>query len=68
MEQTVCTAEFFWTALEDVHPTLEMLEVNLLRAFCDLNSYTLPGINMEVKNHLFVVENGLPRGHSPLPC
>ena len=30
--------------------------------------FTLPGTNMEVENHLFVVENGLPRGHSPLPC
>ena len=29
---------------------------------------TLPKTNMEVENHLFVVENGLPRGHSPLPC
>ena len=29
---------------------------------------TLPGTNMEVENHLFVVENGLQRGHSPLPC
>ena len=28
---------------------------------------TLPETNMEVENHLFVVENGLPRGHSPLP-
>ena len=23
---------------------------------------------MEVENHLLVVENGLPKGHSPLPC
>ena len=29
---------------------------------------TLPGTNMEVENQLFVVENGLPTGHSPLPC
>ena len=29
---------------------------------------TLQKTNMEVENHLFVVENGLPRGHSPLPC
>ena len=32
------------------------------------NAHTLPGNNMEVENHLFVVENGLPRGDSPLPC
>ena len=30
--------------------------------------YTLPRTNMEVENHLFVVDNGLPRAHSPLPC
>ena len=29
---------------------------------------TLPGTNMEVENTLFVEENGLPRGHCPLPC
>ena len=27
---------------------------------------TLPGTNMEVENHL--MENGLARDHSPLPC
>ena len=34
----------------------------------DLLPSTLPGTNMEVENHLFVVKNGLPRGHAPLPC
>ena len=29
---------------------------------------TLPRTNMEVENHLFVVESGLPMGYSPLPC
>ena len=29
---------------------------------------TLPGTNMAVESHRFVVENGLPRGQSPLPC
>ena len=30
----------------------------------ELRDYTPENL----ENHLFVVENGLPRGHSPLPC
>ena len=30
--------------------------------------YTPPGTNMEVENTLLVEENGLPKGHCPLPC
>ena len=29
---------------------------------------TLPKTNMEAESTLFVEEDGLPRGHSPLPC
>ena len=28
---------------------------------------TLPGTDMEAENTLFIEENGLPRGHVPLP-